>query len=47
MLSMSLRPTRAYSGVTSPSHRLERYGVSTGTGIMRTPQYRAGARRRA
>jgi len=31
-LSTSVRPTRAYSGVTSPSHRLDSRGVSSGTG---------------
>ena len=42
-LSMSLRPTRAYSGVVSPSHRLESPGVSSGTGInhRRKPRWRA------
>ena len=34
MLSMSFRPTRAYSGVTSPSHRLLSRGVNSGTGII-------------
>ncbi|MFW5951290.1 MAG: hypothetical protein ACOCVZ_04165, partial [Gemmatimonadota bacterium] len=35
--STSFFPTRAYTGVTSPSHRLESQGVSTGTGTM-SPQ---------
>ena len=33
-LSISFRPTRAYRGVTSPNHRLDRRGVSTGTGSI-------------
>ncbi len=41
-----LRPMRAYSGVTSPSQRLERYGVRTGTWSMtrRMDRHRAYAR---
>ncbi len=43
---MSLRPTRAYTGVTSPSQRLESHGVSTGTGIISrlSPRWRAYSR---
>ena len=37
-LSMSLRPTRAYSGVTRPSQRLERRGVRSGTGMSQRAQ---------
>ena len=42
-LVMSFRPTRAYTGVTRPSHRLESRGLRRGTGIMtrRTPIWRA------
>ena len=34
---------RAYRGVTSPSHKLDRRGVNTGTGIIRRrrPRWRA------
>jgi len=42
-LSMSLRPTRAYTGVVRPSHKLDNQGVSSGTGIIhrRSPRWRA------
>ncbi len=43
MLSISSRPTRAYSGVTRPSHRLDSQGVSTGTGIIRRRRPRCRA----
>ena len=46
MLSISFLPTRAYTGVTSPSHRLESRGVSRGTGTrtLLTPIWRAYSR---
>jgi len=34
MLATSFFPMRAYSGVTRPSHRLDRRGESRGTGTM-------------
>jgi hypothetical protein len=46
MLSIKRRPTRAYNGVTNPSHKLESLGVSTGTASIRRRR-RAGARIRA
>ena len=42
--STSLRPTCAYSGVTSESQRLDSRGVSTGTGDHRAAAGRAAAR---
>ena len=41
--STSSRPTRAYTGVVNPSQRLDRCGVSNGTGInqRRSPRCRA------
>ncbi len=41
-LSISFRPTRAYTGVVSPNHRLDSQGVSSGTGTIkrRNPRWR-------